>query len=96
MKIKEVKTQITETVGTALVFDMNINEVRETDFSIKQSFKTTDGMEKVVREFLKGYNLSLIKINHCERVKVTYSIPIDTFMEYATPVERVGGLSPLD
>ena len=96
MKIKEVKTTITETVGTAMVFDTDTNEVRTQDFSIKASFKTADGMEKVVREFFKNFGLSLIKIEHCERVKVTYSIPIDTFMEYATPCERVGGLSPLD
>ena len=96
MKIKEVKTTITETVGNAMVFDSDTNEVKEQDFSIKASFKTADGMEKVVREFFNSLGLSLIKIDHCERVKVTYSIPIETFMEYATPCERVGGLSPLD
>lgn len=96
MKIKEVKTTITETVGEAMVFDSDSNTVVNQPFSIKASFKTEDGMEKVIRDFFKGFNMSLIKINHCERVKVTYSIPIDTFMEYATPCERVGGLSPLD
>lgn len=97
MKIKSVKTTITETMGNAMIYDEVRKEVtNEMPFRLAQSFKTEDGMEKIVRDYFKRLGMSLIKINYCERVKVTYEVPIDVFMEHAVECERVGGLSPLD
>ena len=97
MKIKSVKTTITETIGNAMIYDEVRKEVtNDMPFRLPQSFKTADGMEKIVREYFKRLGMSLIKINNCERVKVTYEVPIDVFMEHAVECERVGGLSPLD
>ena len=96
MKIKSVRTTITETIGNAMIYDDVRKEVtNDIPFRLPQSFKTADGMEKIVREYFKRLGMSLIKINNCERVKVTYEVPIDVFMEHATECERVGCLSPL-
>ena len=89
MKIKEVKTVITVTCGTALVYDEGIKNVYNEDFEIKATFKTTDGMEKMVREYFAESGRALVKVNEVTKVKATYSIPIDVFMEYAKEVERV-------
>ena len=96
MKIKEVKTTITETMGEAMVFDTENNTVATMNFRLQQSFKTEDGVEKGVRDYLKTLGCALVKINHYSRVKVTYAVPIEIFMENAYEVERVSGLSPLD
>ena len=89
MKIKSVSTTITVTVGTALVFDDGINNVYTEPFEIKASFKTADGLEKMVRDYFKEESgRALVKIIDAKKQKVSYSVPIDAFMAYAVETER--------
>lgn len=88
MKIKSVSTTITVTVGNALVFDDKTNNVTTLSFEIKASFKTTDGLEKMVRDYFKEESMSLVKIIDAKKQKVSYSVPIEAFMAYAVETER--------
>ena len=78
MKIKTVKTTITETQGTAMVFDGT--NVTTAPFTLRSSFKTDVGLEKALREYYKTFELSLVKVVEAKRVKVTYGVDIDWFL----------------
>ena len=94
MKIKTVKTTITETQGTALVFDGK--DVTKAPFTLKASFKTEDGLQNALRKYFTTLNLSFVKVEYASRVKVTYGVDIDWFLLNAKILTEETGLSVFD
>ncbi len=87
MKIKEVKATITVTKVNCTVFNEEVG-IAESTVSLPATFKTENGLEKAVREYLRHDNLSLVKINDVVKIHGIYSMPIDKFMAGATYTEE--------
>lgn len=89
MKIKNVETIITGINANVKVFDSTTNVVSDIDVEINASFKTAEGLEKILRTEVKRLfpDLDMIKINSFAKVKRTYAVDINTFLAMATLTE---------
>lgn len=84
MKQKTVKATITLTKVVCTTYS-EINGISERTVTLPATFKTEEGMEKAVRDFLTETTTeSLVKVNSYTKIKGVYTMPIEEFIEHST------------
>lgn len=82
-----VKTGVVSTIVRGKAYS---DETGITDFTVElfTTTKTTNGLEKAVREELEHDGLSLVKIMQTEKHTTHYAVPFEQFMTLATKVDE--------
>ena len=87
MKQKTVKATITLTKAVCTTYSEE-RGVTETTVSIPATFKTLEGLEKSLREYLaETTGEALVKVNSYTKIKGVYSMPMVDFIKSSTYTE---------
>lgn len=88
---RTVKTRIRVTECDAVYYNplSSKMELMKVPFTVQRTFKTKEGLLKVVKETLNSDEIAVVDVQNIKKTDAIYEVPFDKFMEVAVFVENV-------